>query len=142
MVSHVDNFWTKVDKSGDCWEWTAYVDRHGYGGVKFDGKVQRAHRVAMILSGIEIPEGMCVLHACDNRICCNPDHLWLGSHAENNTDRNHKGRSWAKLCELDVWLIRELAKTKTHKAIAEWFDVNRLTIGRAVNRKTWAHVKD
>jgi hypothetical protein len=94
MISEIDwgdRFWSKVDASGDCWLWTAAKARFGY-GYFYDGKPALAHRVAFARARGPIPAGLCVLHRCDNPPCVNPDHLWLGTRADNNADRDAKGR--------------------------------------------------
>ena len=90
----MDKFWKKVDKSGDCWLWMAGKLEKGYGQFWFDGRTHRAHRMAWLLTNGEIPEGMCVLHKCDNPPCVNPSHLWLGTNQDNMDDMNNKGRNW------------------------------------------------
>jgi len=92
----LNRFWSKVDKSGDCWEWTGYRERYGYGRVSMvaigmSNKVL-AHRAAWILTHGEIPSGMNICHTCDNPICVNPSHLFLGTHQDNMRDRDSKGR--------------------------------------------------
>ena len=76
-------FWDKVDRSGDCWIWTAYRNRKGYGQFRIDGIVRRAHRVAYELEVGEIPEGMTIDHLCRNPSCVNPEHLEVVSNFEN-----------------------------------------------------------
>lgn len=71
----VDRFWEKVDKSDECWIWTASLDRHGYGQFKLSGKMLRAHRVAYELMVGVIPDGLVIDHLCRNRACVRPDHL-------------------------------------------------------------------
>ena len=82
-------FWSKVDKTGSCWVWTARCDKDGYG--QFDGK--QAHRTIYSWEIGEIPVGLLVCHSCDNPPCVNPSHLWLGTAKDNAQDRENKGRN-------------------------------------------------
>lgn len=87
-----DRFWSKVDKSGDCWIWTGSLNR-GYGQFHPTSiSTVRATHYAWMLSGGTIPVGMCLCHRCDNPSCVNPDHLWIGTRGENNRDKMLKGR--------------------------------------------------
>lgn len=76
----------------ECWEWTAARHPSGYGTFYFNGKWSRAHRTAWELANGPIPEGLLVLHRCDNPPCVNPRHLWLGTDADNTRDMIAKGR--------------------------------------------------
>lgn len=92
-------FWAKVKRgtAEECWPWTGSKLKTGYGQLRENGKMIRAHRVSWELSRGPIPEGMNVCHHCDNPPCCNPDHLFIGTHLDNTRDKMHKGRyprSW------------------------------------------------
>lgn len=85
-------FWSKVDDSGDCWLWTANRTPLGYGRFSFNGEPQKAHRVAWILTHGEIPQGLNVLHRCDNPPCVRTTHLFIGTIMDNCHDMMRKGR--------------------------------------------------
>ena len=90
----IHRFWSKVDRSGECWAWLG-APRVGNAYGQFmtrKGKFERAHRVAYMLVQGEIPQGMQVLHICDNRRCVNPEHLFLGTQRDNMQDMHTKGR--------------------------------------------------
>jgi len=86
-------FWGFVSKNDGCWEWQGNKSPKGYGIISYKGKSWRAHRLAYMFTFGEFPKNLCVLHRCDNPSCVRPDHLWLGTLGENNSDRASKGRT-------------------------------------------------
>lgn len=93
VQGRIDSKLQKPADPGACWEWSGAKDRDGYGILKVDGKLPRAHRVAYELAKGEVPAGQVVRHTCDNRACCNPSHLILGTIADNNRDRTERKRT-------------------------------------------------
>lgn len=98
MKPLADRLWSHVDRSAvdGCWPFTGATQPFGYGiigvGSRLAGSML-AHRAAFTVTNGPIPPGMCVLHACDNPPCCRPDHLFLGTHADNMADMATKGRA-------------------------------------------------
>lgn len=147
-----DRFWSKVwQNPGGCWEWFAgFVAPAGYGIFNFKGHNCYAHRVSWELVHGEIPPGMNVLHKCDNPLCVRPSHLFLGSLADNCTNRHIKGRdnppkgtthSHSKLDESKVREMREKRRTRTIKSLAQEYGVGWTTAQAVVSHRTWKHVR-
>jgi hypothetical protein len=94
-VSPVTRFWASVDKSGGddaCWPWTAGKEKRGYGRLFVNGRNVTTSRFSFELHKGPIPNGLFVLHRCDNPPCCNPAHLFLGTLTDNSADMVSKGR--------------------------------------------------
>lgn len=86
-----ESFMANVEKTDSCWIWKGHKDRKGYGKTKLSGKRFGAHRLSYLYHVCD-PLDMHVLHKCDNPICVNPDHLFLGTHSDNMRDMSSKGR--------------------------------------------------
>jgi hypothetical protein len=143
----ITRFWSHVDRSGECWEWQAAINRDtGYGAFNPYGKTVSTHRFAFELEYGSIPDGMLVCHRCDNRRCVRPDHLFLGTHADNNRDSAAKGgrSSQARLSIEQVREIRLLyaLDNLSYGEIAMRYGVVPHTIARIVRFKLWKHVPE
>ena len=144
-----ERLWGKINILGpdDCWEWKAYCNEDGYGTIQCEYKSIKVHRLVWELENGLIPEGMDVLHRCDNPPCCNPNHLFLGTRGDNNRDRARKGRSAigeksgrAVLTETQVREIRLLKGKFTQQEIANRYGAKRETVRSVLNGNSWKEV--
>ena len=139
------------DQIRGCWEWTRSRNELGYGHA-WDGRfVVLAHRFSFEYFRGIVPDGLCVLHDCDNPPCCNPCHLFLGTRADNNADKMAKGRHRAarssrngnaKLSEEDVAeIIRLVSEEGTSRSeVARRKGVSNQLVSRIVAGGCWRHV--
>ena len=164
-------FWRFVEVAGpdDCWLWVGGRTSNGYGqmwsGVYSGGHAVpvRAHRASYVIHYGEIPEGKYVCHTCDNRLCVNPAHLWLGTHSDNMLDMRSKGRAVppptrygvvprkkdgthirAKVTEDDVRAVRADPESGIEKGRRRWAErlgVTPENIRAIVNRRSWKYVE-
>lgn len=149
-LSFEETFWSYVDKSNGpdaCWHWTRCLNSAGYGCAYNGKRTISASRLAWIYTHGD-PGELHVLHHCDNRLCCNPAHLWAGTNSDNVADKVKKGRvppmagsknPRAKLREDDVPEILRLYRESglSQSKIAKMFGVNQQSISNVVTGKRW-----
>lgn len=144
--------YSQVNEVSGCREWVRHINADGYGMLWLNGGAKRTHRAAWIAEHGAIPDGMHVLHKCDNRKCINLEHLFLGTNADNVADKvakNRQGRpnirgeqmGQSKLTDAKVRLIRLLPRSISNSRWAKEFGVSIMAISSARNRKTWTHVQ-
>lgn len=142
----------------ECWEWTAYKNRKGYGTVYNDGSVTLAHRLIYTLVIGPIPDGKLACHKCDNPGCVNPFHIFIGDNLMNNLDMVLKGRynrarnmtynkfrrgenhTNAKLTDTDIRLIRKDKETMTYEELSLKHHIAQGHLHRIVNGQSWRHI--
>ena len=158
----INRFHAKVSRGSGCWFWTGAKTRGGYGQIVIDGTPKRAHRIAFELANDKAPKTLCVCHTCDNPACVNPNHLFLGTNAENSADMVEKGRqshgearserfrgvfrgeknTQAKLSLENVASIRRRLLTKERQQdIAAAYGVSHQLISLIKRGKAWADDK-
>lgn len=144
-------FWRFVRKGepSECWLWVGSFGSTGYGQIHLCGKPIKAHRASWLIHHGELPD-LNVLHSCDNSACVNPDHLFIGTQANNIDDMISKGRGskpplhrgefchLAKLTEGQVIEIRSMSGTQI--SIANKFGVSQALISSIKLRQIWAHI--
>lgn len=149
----IDRLLARVEQvPGQCWLWPGATNSRGYGVIGCSiprRRMRYVHRVSYEHFHGPIPEGMEILHSCDTRNCVNPEHLSVGTHAENvaeqvERDRVRKGRDmyWSvKLTEQDVRDIRAMKRPGvSNRKIAEMYGVSTSQIEFIIARKRWKHV--
>jgi len=145
-------FWRKVDvkQSDECWNWIGAVNKDGYGRARFQGKSIYVHRLSLIYQEPNLDFGKkVVMHICDNPRCCNPKHLLLGTHADNQADKFKKQRQakgekngQSLLTEEQVKEARSkyIPKVMTYKMLAEEYGVCKDTMQKAIRGIYWSHI--
>jgi hypothetical protein len=151
-LSFEESFWIKVAKGDGCWLWQARKDKLGYGRYGKTGQYVYAHRAAWLFTHGAITAGLDVCHTCDVRACCNPSHMFLGTHVENMADCHAKGRhahgirnSSAKLNDEKVLEIlrrfeRYGDRGSNAYALATEYGVNAGAIYAIASGRTWKHL--
>ncbi len=148
MKSLSERFFSKVKKTDGCWEWQAGKDHFGYGRINVSGKNKHSHIVSWEIFNGSILNKLCVLHKCDNPGCVNPDHLFLGTRADNIRDMYNKKREYILKCEengrskLTKDLVIKIRSEYEQENIYQWvlaekYGVSQPVISKIIRNERW-----
>jgi hypothetical protein len=148
LVSALYRFWSRVQEGPGCWEWMGSKKPAGYGQLNLAGKMVNTHKFSWEIHNGPVEAGLVVRHKCDNPGCVNPDHLELGTPADNVGDAVVRGRMqhgdghyMRKLEGKDIPEIRAAhAAGRGFVDLARDYGVSDSTIADAVYRRTWKHI--
>lgn len=148
----LDKLMSRISKAqSGCWEWTWGLSNAGYGRLGYKGKNTQASRVMWIAVHGSIPNGLWVLHRCDNPKCINPDHLFLGTRKDNIDDMVRKGRGNAlrgaesNKAKLTEEIVRQIRKEHHHSGIGfrplgRKYGVSDMAIRKLISGQSWKHI--
>lgn len=142
----IDVFWSKVNKTDNCWEWTGATYPTGYGVANCYSRGLVAHRLSWIITNGNIPEGKFICHHCDNRLCVRPDHLFLGNYLLNRRDADSKGRMpkgelvWNAKLNWDI--VKNMRRNyirgvTSYAVLSRKYGIDKSAIHSVISGKTW-----
>jgi hypothetical protein len=151
------NFWRKVDikdNINECWNWIGSINTYGYGNFRYCDKIEKSHRIAYTLSRGNIPNGLDVLHICNNPTCNNPKHLEIGDHYKNMQYkvkcRRHSGGNYKltedQVREIHILYNKELRQYSNIKQwqitepIAKKFGTTANYVNDIISGRCWKHI--
>ncbi len=145
-------FESRIAKTDGCWLWTARTDEYGYGAITVRGQELKAHRLSYEFYVGRIPDGLLVLHSCDNPPCVRPDHLRAGTYADNVNDMWSRGRGPARhgvhagaLTRLNDEIVRRMREEYakggvTCAQLGKKYGIGYSQASNITSRKSWRHV--
>jgi len=149
-----ESFWARVEKTDSCWWWRGYVNNNGYGRlyVALKKKSMSAHKLSYVLAHGDVPEGMVIMHSCDNRKCVNPEHLRVGTASDNQRDAMHKNRAYFSRIKGDYHPRSDLSEISVARAllvkdalpvqdIANALGTSKSNIYKIVQKVSWPHYR-
>jgi len=148
IQQNINSLMSRVHKTESCWLWTGLISQDGYGKVGYNYKTYRAHRLIFELLTKQNINNKYLCHSCDNPLCVNPKHLFIGTQKDNIKDASNKNRRAIgekhpqhKLTEKEVLEIRNLKKNgKTIKELSYLFKVNQSSISAITTYRYWKHI--
>lgn len=145
-IQDIESFMSKVsiDSETNCWNWQGYIEPNGYGHVRYKNKTIRSHRLSYILFKGNVDENLVICHSCNNRKCCNPDHLRKDTRKSNSIDMVKAKNQRLQILSIDE--VIEIKKALKHyykgqlNDLAHFYKVNPNTISQIKTGRSWSHI--